>query len=56
MGDDDSLARTRKTVADRRLRDLVQRARRLQGTPPEATLKEGLAMIDSVHSLEIREA
>lgn len=54
MGGDDELAARRREVAERRFRDLVRRARRLSDASPEETLEAGLAMIDSVHSLEVR--
>lgn len=54
MADEGDLADVRQAVADRRFRDLVKRARRLSQTPPEDTLRDGLAMIESAHSLEVR--
>lgn len=54
MVSEDELADLRREVAERRFQDLVQRARRLSDTPPEETLEQGLAMIESVHSLEVR--
>lgn len=44
----------REEAAKRRLRDVVKRARRLSDWTPEETLEEGLAMIDSVHSIEVQ--
>lgn len=54
MGEENRLARIRQQVADRRFQDLVERASRLSETPPERTLKEGLGMIESAHTLQVR--
>lgn len=50
----EGLSGLREEAARRRLRDVVKRARRLSDWTPEETLEEGLAMIDSVHSIEVQ--